>query len=241
MAEKGTQRFSYGFIFPFFLKKCWIWFADPGDVKNCAMVNFFSYNNVDTPGFHKKKGLTLVIDLTQDINDIWLAIRKKFTRSLISKGEAQGVIVKIDNNFNNFRKIYKDFRTKKHLSADKFSLFKNGLLFSAYYQNKLIAGHVFVADDKYIRSWVAASIRLDDLNGKDKRLVGCANRMLIWEAIKYAKNKGLKLFDMGGIDIDGKNQLLKEFKESFGGQQTDCYYYHKVYSPILKLWINLRK
>lgn len=240
MKNNKPTQFSYGLVVPFLLRKKWIWFSDPYDVKGCAMVNFFSYNNIDKEGFSKKDGLTTVIDLDKSLEDIWSNIRKKFTRRLINQGEKKGIIVKQDNNFKDFEKIYKDFRSKKKLTSDRFSLLKQGTLFSAYYQGKLIAGHIFVADNTFVRSWVAASSHMEQATGKDKRLIGWANRMLIWEAIKYYKNKGLKLFDMGGIDLNKEDSLLTEFKESFGGERRPCYYYHKVYSPMLKLWIKIR-
>ena len=238
--SKYKQHFSYGFFLPFILKKKWIWFSDPCDVKNSAMVNFFSYNNVNKEGFHKKQGLTSIIDLNQNLDNIWEKIRKKFTRALISKGEKQGIVIKQDNNFKEFKKIYKSFRSKKKLSTDRFSLLKQGILFSAYYKDEMIAGHIFVADDRHMRSWVTASSRLSQSIGKDKRFISWANRMLIWEAIKYAKKNNLQVFDMGGLDLEDEGSPLTEFKESFGGVRKDCYYYHKIYSPLLKFWIKIR-
>ncbi len=241
---KNTKNYSYGFIFSNFLKKYWFWFADPFDVKGAAMVNFFSYNKVDKPGFYCKEGLTSIIDLRQDLETIWQGLRKKFTRDLIKKGEQLGITVKQDNNFSGFKKIYRKFREKKKIHADRFKVFQNGILFSAYYQGNLIANHLFVADEKSARSWVAASKRLELVSGRDKRIVGYANRQLIWQAIKFFKDSGCETFDLGGFnpDLAKKEDItLAEFKESFGGRRQSAYFYYKVNSKLLKFWIKLKR
>ena len=102
---------------------------------------------------------------------------------------------------------------------------------------------MFICDGKNARSWAAASTRLEKIKWKDKRLIGCANRMLNWEAIKYFKNNDYRVFDLGGISPDSKDKgklNLVEFKESFGGERKKCYYYHKIYSKILRSWMRMR-
>ncbi|MFH1255407.1 MAG: glycosyltransferase [bacterium] len=240
---KNIKNYSYGFIFPFFLKKSWFWFADPFDVKKTAMANFFSYNKVDAEGFRRKDGLTSIIDLRQDLDAIYSKMRNNFIIKQIKKGERNGVIVKRDNNFREFKKIYNIFRKSKNLLKDNFAVFeKNCLLFSAYYDNKMIAGGIFVSDNRNIRALVLASLR-NQSQAREREIIGQANRMVIWEAIKYAKNTGHELFDLGGISPETKDKgeiSLAEFKESFGGERKECYYYHKVYSKLLKRWIKIR-
>lgn len=241
---KNIKNYSYGFIFPNFLKKYWFWFADPFDIKGAAMTNFFSYNRVNAEGFRSKDGLTSVIDLLQDIETIRSKMRNNFIIKQIRKGERNGVVIKQDDNFREFRKIYDVFRKSKNLPKDNFSVFeKNCLLFSAYYNDKMIAGGVFVSDGENIRALVLASLRKVS-GSKEREIIGQANRMVIWEAIKYAKNTGHKLFDLGGISVESKDKSelsLAEFKESFGGERKKCYYYHKIYSKLLKFWIKIRR
>ena len=228
-----------------FFKKKWIWFADPFDVSDADMVNFFSYNKTDREGFKRKKGITTVIDLSKSFDDIWINMRKKFIRKQINKGEKNGVIIKQDNNFNEFKKVYFNFRRDKQLAKDKYKVLKdNGLLFSAYYNKKIIAGGVFIADGQYMRAWALASARFWFDNGKIKEIIGQANRMIIWEAIKYAKEKGHKIFDLGGIKPNSFNQrrrAVAEFKEGFGGGRKNCFYYHKTYSKLLNFLTRLKK
>jgi lipid II:glycine glycyltransferase (peptidoglycan interpeptide bridge formation enzyme) len=237
----NKKHYSKGFILPFFLKKDWFWFTDPKDVKNSAMVNFFSYKDFNITGFKKKEGLTTVIDLEQSLDDIWLKFRKKFIAKQIKRGERNSVIIKLSKDYNDFKKIYKKFREENNLGKEKLDLlFKNTFFIAAYYQNKMVAGGIFVNDEENMRALVLASLRGDG----NREIIGQANRMLIWEIIKYAKNRGIKLFDLGGIAVNSEYRhqvTLAEFKEAFGGYRKKCYYYYKVYSPLLRFWIKIRK
>ena len=74
---------------------------------------------------------------------------------------------------------------------------KNGILFVSEFQGKIIGGQFYLSDGKNIRIWLGASRRLEE-NGISGQLSGNSNRLIIWEAIKYAKEMGMITFDMGG-------------------------------------------
>jgi len=100
-----------------------------------------------------------------------------------------------------------------------------------------------VARQGYFRAWVLASKRLDNVSGRFREIIGQANRMVIWQAIMFAKDHGYRSFDLGGIapDDDNKEQRsLAEFKEAFGGERKKAYYYFKVYSRLLKFLMKLK-
>ncbi|MFA6500660.1 MAG: hypothetical protein WCV69_02370 [Patescibacteria group bacterium] len=241
---KNGNKILCGYRLPsLFFKKYWLWFSDPIDIKGADMVNFFSYNKIDRDEFYCKEGMTTVIDLNQGIEAIFSKMRNNFIIKQIRKGERNGIVIKLDKNFSEFKNIYYVFRKSKNLTKDNPNvLADNGILFSAYYNNSMIAGGIFISDGVNIRAWVLASLRKVS-GSKDREIIGQANRMVITEAIKYAKNSGHKQFDLGGInpystDIGEKN--LAEFKESFGGARIKCYYYYKVYSKLLKLLMRFR-
>jgi len=224
-------------------KKKWIWFADPYDPDGVDMVNFFSYNKVEAKGFRKKNRMTTIIDLSQDIEVIWEKMRKNYIRKQIKRGEKRGIIVRQDSNFKDFKRVYHNFRKGKKITKDNYNVFKqNGLLFSAYYKDEMIAGGIFIASRPYIRAWVLASVRFENKEKKIDEIIGQANRMVIWEAIKYSYNNGYKLFDLGGIKISSSDKsklAVVEFKEAFGGKRKECFFYYKVYSKLLKILINI--
>lgn len=215
----------------FFSNKRWYWFVDPSINLVGDLVNCFSFNDVNVVGFKKKTRLTTLIDLSRDLSDILLSMRQKFIVKQIKRGEINGIKIKQDNNFSGFKKIYYTFRKNKNIRGDRFSIFKNnGIEFSAYYKGKMIAGGIFIFNDTYARAWVLASLRLNLVDNRMKELIGQANRLVIWEAIRFFKNYGVKYLDLGGIDPDSSDAFersLAEFKEAFGGDRINCFFYIK--------------
>lgn len=243
LKDKNIKYYYYGLGCSKFLRKYWFWFSKPFDVKGAAMVNFFSYDKYDVEGFKRSDGLTSVIDLEQDIDVIWSKMRKKFIQKQIKRGEKNGIIVKRDPDFSQLKRIYKDFREKSGLPKDNISACKKSCtLIAAYHEGEMVAGGIFVSNGVYIRALILASLH-QSKTSRDREIIGQANRMLIWHAIKYAKETKHKLFDLGGISpsSDKKHmRTLAEFKEAFGGEHKECYYYFKIYSPIIKWWMRFR-
>ena len=226
-----------------FFKKKWVWFEDPHDVNDADMVTFFSYSNVEAPGFMRSAGITSVIDLRQPLQTIWEKMRKDFIRLQIERGSRQGIIVKQDDSFDMFRAVLEEFRASKGLQQQDYSVFReHGILFSAYLNGEMIAGGIFIGDEAHLRVWMLASKRLQDKTLKQR--VGEANRMILWEAIKYAKEHDMALFDFCGLDMPEKEgdamPSLTVYKEAFGGERRGQYYYTKIYSLPLRLLIQIK-
>ena len=221
----------------YIFKRYWGWFMNPHDVSNVAIATFFSYEKLDAPGFSRKEEHTAVIDLTQSLDEIWVKFRKSFIQLQIKQGERRGIVVSSSTDFNSFNQINTAFRKGKSLHAvSPEALAQNGLLFLAHYEGQPIAGGVFIADGKYMRVWVLASKRLTEKKGHTRQVIGEANRMIIWEAIKYAHTHGYVLFDFCGIarkNITLEMKAINEFKEGFGGEIRLCYFYRKTYIPFL--------
>jgi hypothetical protein len=226
-----------------FFKKQWIWFEDPHDVTGVDQVMFFSYNDLSVPGFAKSSGSTSVIDVTKPLEELWEAMRKDFIRLQIERGRRQGIEVRLNDNFGAFQNILEEFRRTKGLEQQDYRVLReHGTLISAYLNGNMIAGGIFIEDEKHVRVWMLASKRLDDKALKQR--VGEANRMIIWEAIQYAKRTGKDVFDFCGLDMprhEGDSlSSLTAYKEAFGGKRCDQHYYTKVYSPVLRLWMRVR-
>jgi lipid II:glycine glycyltransferase (peptidoglycan interpeptide bridge formation enzyme) len=77
-----------------------------------------------------------------------------------------------------------------------------------------------------------------DVSREEANLIGNANRLLWWEGIKYAKEKRIKEFDLGGYytgeNKDDPRRSINTFKENFGGQLITRYNYDKIYSRTYK-------
>lgn len=219
-----------------------IWFQDnPYDVKNCDAVIFRACKNkLDVPGFKREEFTTLTIDLSQDLENIWNNMDKSSCRYVIKKAEKEGITIKANQGREDFYEINKAFRESKGLKVGITGsldfLKKYGTLFMAEFDGEIIAGCLFLEDKDNIRWLLGASKRLE--NKEKARLSGDANRLLLWEAIKYAKAKGIKEFDFGGYYTKNKKDEQKEkinnFKKRFGGKLTVHYVYKKYYSRAIR-------
>jgi len=149
--------------------------------------------------------------------------------------------------------MYKSFLNKKGIRS-KFEIFgvgsvtldaikKYGTLFIAKYNDEILAGTVYLEDNSNLLAWLGFSKRFE----KDKRrrmMAACANRLIDWVAIKYAKEKGIKQFNLGGLwsEEEANKDLSKKgintFKLSFGGEILTCYSYIGIYSKIFKTLYN---
>lgn len=207
------------------------------------MVNFFSYNLAQMDGFSVSRGLTTAINLDEPLDVIWQRAREKFIRKQIEKGRRNGITIEYKCNFRKFKSVYNQFRKSSGLHKDRISIFfKRSFVFCAKYNNEIVSIGLFIGDGENIRAYALASLR-DSREGQFREIVGQANRLIIWEAICFAKKTGHKLFDLGGISPDSEKinlRSLAEFKEAFGGRRVENYYYHKIYSPVLKAWMKIR-
>ena len=102
----------------------------------------------------------------------------------------------------------------------------------------MIAGFLTIGDLYREKGLVAASKRLE-VGKEEVNLVSCAYKAIIWEAIKRAKERGCKIFDMGGYYAGGDKSdpryRINFFKEGFGGKLVVFYKYQKYYSTFYKL------
>jgi lipid II:glycine glycyltransferase (peptidoglycan interpeptide bridge formation enzyme) len=223
-------------------KKEWHWFETPVDT-NADIINVFSYDSIDVPGFKKKHALTTVIDLTKSEEDLRSALRRKFVREQIDKGVRNGITVSVGIHWEEFVPVYNEFRKGKGIESDDPRVFRHCLVSGAYHEGKMVAGGAFIGDGEHLRALALASRRFQN-DGRMREIIGQANRLLIWETIRFAKKNGYRSFDLGGIapeSPDPGERSLAEFKEAFGGERKPCYYYTKVNSPVLKLWLKFRR
>ena len=178
-----------------------IWFSDyPFDIKGYDSVTFRACKNkVDLNGFTREEFTTLVIDLTQDLDVIWKNMNKSSCRYAINRAKKDGIKIKLNQNYEEFCEINRSFRENKGLpvgSEKNEFMNKYGTLFVAEFDGEILCGQFYLEDENNIRWLIGASKRLEV--GKEKAtLIGNANRLVIWQAIQYAKEKGINEFDMG--------------------------------------------
>lgn len=192
-----------------------VYFADrPIDVDECDSVTFIGCKTSrKIAGFKSTPALTAITDLRPDIDCIWEKLDKKSNRQRIKRAEKQGITIHRNQYLKEFYQLNKQFTEKK--GFDQFLDFgalsfaemgKYGTLFTAKYQGEIVGGHLYLEDEKHIRLVISASKRLA-VTKEQAAIIGRANRLLHWESIKYAKEKGIVEFDWGGCGL--KKMLLK--------------------------------
>ena len=230
----------------FIFKSKTIWFSEiPFDIIGYDGVTFHACTkDLDIKGFSKEEFTTLVIDLTQDLDTIWNKMEKSSCRR-IKNAQKADVIIRVNQGYDTFFKINSEFRKLKGLpeyNVDVEYMKKNGILFLTEFQGTIIGGQFYLSDGKNVRWLLGASRRLEDTTIRP--IMSNSYRLLIWEAIQYAKEKGMITFDMGGYYTGEKPDAQKEgintFKKSFGGELVTHYIYRKDYSKIYSLakWVS---
>lgn len=229
-----------------FFRTMEIYFADaPFEVENCDLVSFIECKNeIKNTDFEHKKSCTAVINLSPNINCIWHTIDKKSNRQRINRAIKDGVSIHKNSNYHEFSAIYKNFMRDKGfksllgIGTPTISEMKNSTtLFVAKHNNEVLAGHLYLEGNDTFRLWASASKRLS-VSKEQSSLIGKANRLLHWEAIKYAKEKEFREYDWGGVwtDNETKNDIMKlnlnTFKLSFGSQIIERHSYYKTYSTL---------
>jgi len=222
-------------------------FSDyPYDIENCDFLKFHYCKEKDnTKGFICQKKFTSIIDLTQDLDIIWQNMDKKNARYRINRAQREDIEIWINKDYNEFFQIYRSFIQKKGMKSlfDVFgvgsttleTMKKYGTLFTAEHDGEVLVGTLYLKDNSKIKAWIGASKRLEVDKAK-ATMISNADRLIDWELIKYAKEEGIKEFDLGGLwpkdeaEKDEKKNGINKYKLFLGGKIFTRYCYYKIYS-----------
>lgn len=170
---------------------------------------------------------TIEIDLTKSEEELWGRLDKD-ARWGVKKGQKSGLKVDIFNKesaWNEFYDIYKGTIIKGGIvPKDKLGLQKEvDILLLCIKDNKIIAGAAIKTEGEKTRLVLNASL------GEFLRFQ--PNNVLYWEMIKWSKNNGYKICDLGGYQLNAKpgHKLyeVNRFKERWGGELKRYYIYSK--------------
>ncbi len=177
-------------------------------------------------GFQRTPWLDFFIDLERPERSI-LAGMSKDRRYGIRKGTERGVSVSTADNREDVEQAYQ-LLLQTHKRA-RFPLEPLGFfteMFTNFARDRfciLIAKHqdnplatcVVAVDGRSGVNWYAGS----SSDSSASRLY--ANDVVIWEAIRWSRSRGLSLFEMGGGGIPGDRRGFVSFKKQFGGETVD--------------------
>ncbi len=180
---------------------------------------------IDPNHFRKIKNIkidemgTFLLKIDPDEDTMWMRMESR-GRNMVRKAIKKGVqIKKLQGSQREIELFYEmlkaTFERRRKTPPHSFKLYKslitnlaeaNRLLFlSAKVEGKIVAMGIFPFDNRMIYFMSGASI---PIAGKY-----AANNLLQWYVIKFAIEKGLKFYDLGGTGIPS----IDRFKKSFGG------------------------
>lgn len=190
------------------------------------------------------------IDLTKSEDELLKSFSSK-TRYNIRLATRHGVKIKIDNSDKAFEKYleltdetnrrqgFYSHTNKYHRLMWKHLKGKIANLLTATYKNEIISTWILFSNDEFLYYPYGAST--------DKHKEVMANNLMMWEAIKFGKSKGLKKFDLWGRE-EGKG--FTKFKEGYNPKVVEfigswdiiinkqLYYLYRIAEKIR--WIILR-
>ena len=210
--------------------------------KDYISVSLVTYSRQDIrkmDGFTEKSRTTALIDLKkQKFEDIFSAFNYE-TRSKIRKAlnNIELKFISVDPNFEKNYGLYKIFESKQgRLPSPKQEL--SDCLFFSCYKNEEIISQVICQniDSVVLRVRNICSKRLDVIDKKLYQEISIASKMVMQEAMKYAFEKKYKYFDINGVNLVDKNkQGITKFKQGFGGDLVDEFWYNHRKGWYLKL------
>ena len=214
-----------------------VWLDEPtenitADIIRIHQAPFPARSVISTPVY------TLIMDLTQNEQDIWGLINKNTRYEIRRAREKDGIRCEIWDGIepsflSRFRSAYDVLaRQKKRLPMlpwDYVQRLVGAKTFDLSCASNDLEGelvfHAHVLGLNSVRQWHSVSLFRDN-TGAVSRMVGRANRLLHWENMMRFKNIGYHTYDFGGW-YDGKRDVemlcINAFKESFGGQRAVCY------------------
>jgi len=167
---------------------------------------------------------TPVFDLTEDLNTIFKRFNETCKKHIRRAERNTDLLIKAcDTNAVASYKLYERVKRSEGAQPDIQEEFAGCLLFNAYLKGEMIVTMSFYDNSDIIRAKHIASIRKE--SGADPKIIAHASRRLNWEVIKWGKEKERTLFDLGGVTDDPAKSGIREFKESFGGDETDIFMY----------------
>jgi len=195
------------------------------DKKNNLFVNW----NLD-------KKHSSVINLSSSLDELMARLNKK-TRNEIRQAQKRNVKISLMNNEKGIKSFY-DLSQDYWRKTGKPFWLKGNNFFEFYKENidKNIL-NVFLAkiEDNpaaFAAIWKNKKNIIYFAGGMNRKYQWYRpSNLLLWEVIKWGKEKGCKFLDMGGLVTDKRNPRysISKFKEGFGGELKEFYKYYKIF------------
>ncbi len=201
-------------------------------------VFFAELGFINSPVHNQDAENCLVLNLNKTLDEFLKAFRKN-TRNLIRRAEKEGVVVKKSTDRKDlqiFFELYKQTAERDNFTPhqgilEEFEELKKDqsiLLFIAYFDKKPLASSLIIFYGNQAVYHHSGSVRT----------TVPVNYKLQWEAIKEAKERGMRYYNFWGVAPDNKPrhpwQGLTLFKEGFGGERVN--FLHAQDLPLSTLY-----
>lgn len=190
---------------------------------------------------------TVVLDLLQGYEEIWLKSYSSNNRNMIRKAQKNNVVITQSNHKNDYIEFYNVYKsTMDNVGSDPYLYFdesymldinsilkENHELILAKHEGKIIGGMILLIYKDYAHYHLSA--RNVDY-GKF-----ALNNLLLDYAIKRSIEMNCKKMHFGGgLTSDTKDPLLK-FKSNFSKEKADFYIGKKIhaldlYNTVVDIW-----
>jgi lipid II:glycine glycyltransferase (peptidoglycan interpeptide bridge formation enzyme) len=188
-------------------------------------------------GFSLRKWGTFIIDLEKPEEELWNAIKKE-ARKNIKRTQNEGCHIELCKNDYDFKGYYQMFKQSRkslkfttppyHVMRRQWHILhpNNFEIFLVKDRaGELLAGMGVVFTKDYMIEVAAGRQR----EKHSSQLY--PNDLLKWEIIKWGHEQKIKYYDLAGINPapspESKEGNIKRFKEKWGGQYHDWYFFEK--------------
>lgn len=185
-------------------------------------------------GYKLDPRLTFVIDLTQNLDDLYNSL-KKDTRYYIRKSEKEDyefdLAKEMDDmvNFQDLKSETKKREGKHHFRSPHFWENHWKIMQNNGYEELLLARSNGKIEGTILTLFFNGnSIQHALSNSPDKDLVGT---FLTWNTLKWAQKMKFRTFDFAGVDPSPKTKKEKGiyfYAEKFGGKKYEYFSYTKI-------------
>lgn len=201
------------------------WFSEKTSKKDSyKFVHYRQCKNLKNDLFFKRVDFyTKTIDLEIKDNEIFDSFNKNCREKI--KRIRNKTNFEVENNIDSFINFYNEFsdlRGRNRLTEKFTSYCRNIIVTKATYDDEVMVMHSYLIDKNIGRVRLLHSVShfnvLDD--SKKRNLIGMLNRYLHFEDMKYFKEQGFNVYDLGGYAYETKSEKLlniNHFKDQFGG------------------------
>jgi len=178
--------------------------------------------NVEYVNHKNNSGATLIIDLTEEIDNIWKNSLHSKRRNMVRKASKSDIITreaKTNDDLNEFYKIYKETSQRNGLNIMPYEIFLELFnatpnikltILMAFKQNIQIANVAVISDKNYSLYWLGNS-------GENVKNEG-QGELLQWQIINLMKQSGCKYYDLCHISPK-KLPNIYLFKKGFSDKE----------------------